>query len=409
MNLNLSSIAKIVDKNEDIFIDYHQKGILIWEKSGYHKKHLPPEVSEVLAQQEIDAFYNDVDKYFNELSNAPDRLPEQLHITVYIKIDDTQTIFSNNILYSFLKKMSEKQIVQTIFCFQKPSLDWKFALTSFFSNLSERIQSGTLHITLCGTFRKTSIEDMEFLLEHNVRLQHVIQNSKDFAFDRDVLFHHADFGFRIPAIWYVHADNIDDISFERIDDTMFSNYNSGFGVPLVSNNIFYQTSNFSLPDASQYLKLLSDIYKKYPYYDDVLFPLSSMAILCYSNGYSRFLNITRNIQLLIDNDEDISFLGHTPFWSVHWLSWKELNSIHEDVFTKMLCDYAELQKRCRLKKCQQCQWKYICGGEYSMTPNKIEPLNIICRQHDFFFKIFLWQRHQVITQLQMYNETSGNK
>lgn len=397
-NMSHLSFIDTVVKNDGICIDYGSKGTVVKDKSGYHQRLFAPHANDDLVTEELKSFYTDVNDYFDKLSKAEDRLPEQFGITIHLKVEDVWNFLDDSALIAFLSALSENRFVNLILHFQEPPASWKANLKKFVSNLSKRLQSGLLRLTLSGTFVKSSVEELEFLIDRHINLQHVGRNLNEVSIDQSTIFHFADFGFRIPIIWYVDTNNINLINKDVIGDCMACNYNSGFGLPSIQLSPFFKLKSAdNLPLYTDYVSLLSDVYKNLSHYDDVLQPLNLIADTCTKNGYSRFNDCTRNISLLIDADRELSFFGHSPFLSVTWLNWDGLRDIPTDgIFSHLVENFSSLQKRCQADRCKTCKWKHVCGGEFTEDKFSLDNHTDYCRLLDFFFRVFIWQSVQVV-------------
>ena len=395
--MNHSTLLNEGSSNGGIYIDYGPKGSIVKDKSGYHHKFIPPDEDDSSVARVLELFQSEVDDFFDKLSRAEDRLPEQLSITFHFRVRENWGFLTNSHLTDFLYSLCESRFICVILHFDSPPASWKLVLSPFVSALAKPMQTRMLNISLSGAFSKSPQEEMEFLFTHNFNLRHVGQSIQNVAKDQDVLFHFADFGFRIPIIWYIDSSNIEHIGKRVIEDCLYYNYNSGFGLPSIQTSPFFSPDNLcGLPPYSDYVGLLADVYKNYPYYDDVLLPVNHIANLCTNNGYSRYHNCTRNISLLVDSSQGLSLFGHSPFLATRWLSWESFGALAKgDMFLRLIQDYSHYQDNCRAEKCNECKWKHVCGGEFAGNEYNIDPSIDYCRLLDFFFRVFVWQHVQV--------------
>ncbi|MDR1385578.1 MAG: hypothetical protein LBJ67_17275 [Planctomycetaceae bacterium] len=98
-----------------------------------------------------------------------------------------------------------------------------------------------------------------------------------------------------------------------VDTYLHANRYSGFAFPLVCHCPIYVDD--PIPNTQDYLKALVFLYKNYPYYDDVFFPLTTITSNCF-NGTCFSTGHPRLHQLLFSRQLGLRFFGHTPALAV---------------------------------------------------------------------------------------------
>jgi hypothetical protein len=152
--------------------------------------------------------------------------------------------------------------------FQSSPANWNELLDSFSEQQSGLIGS-TCH--LYGHFANMSEQDMTFLADKHFSLFFVPASIGISEQIRSDVHRLAEFGFRVPFVWYADADNITVIP-DIIDDAMSVNINAGFAVPLAQESFFCR--DHRSPQRKEYINLLTTLYKRYPCYDDVFYPFN---------------------------------------------------------------------------------------------------------------------------------------
>jgi hypothetical protein len=184
------------------------------------------------------------------------------------------------------------------------------------------IKENRIRFQLCGSFEKLDDSVKNFLFIHQFHLYCVADSATCSHPLRNTITDIAKYGFSIPCIWYVDEKNVEQI-LSAIDEIMNINLHSGFALPLSSERFFKKdTAN---PSRAKYLQLMTEVYCKYSYYDDVLYPLNdilqrslnkrlSVSVYRWDFGNSAFQRVERD--LTIDKIHD--FLYRAFLWQ-RWI------------------------------------------------------------------------------------------
>jgi hypothetical protein len=323
---------------------------------------------------------------------------QPLDISVVVPIEHLvkQNVYKG--LSALLKGLSINQIVNCTLTFQTPPQDWKVILNPIVSNLQDQIGKSAIKLILCGPFASVSEEVKDFFLQYNVHLKHVNDlGNADLSANQEtckVINEFAERGFLIPIVWHVHQNNVN-VILGVVDEAMHINYNSGFSLPLISHSPYYAEYDreFHLPQSRDYLKLLTEVYKKYPFYDDILFPLSAISSRCQLGGWAQSYAVPRQMNLILSPDGIFKLYMKIPSRAVPWKEAAELESLDSGNILPLLLGfyhYVERKEICPL--CRSCQWKYLCAGELSSDQAQGGPDKMLCELEFLFLKAFLWQR-----------------
>lgn len=389
----LSSLSKIVSSYNGIMVDYDSKGLLILDRTGSHILHL----------HHNNMCYKDVEnvhKFFSEIEHSSKKhyelelmeSPSSLDLIVLLEVFETPLYI--NLLLKTILMLCQNHIVTLRIYFGERQVCWKDTLFYLFSNLRETCDQNKLFIGLCGTFEKMTNDDKDFLSSYNVILNYEISHgnySPESA--RAVIHDIADAGFRIPVIWYIHDENISSI-LDEVDDWMFVNYNSGFSTPLFTSRICYASnaSVLRLPPIEKYQKLLIEIYRRYPFYDQTMFPL-----LSYHTKSLRRLdrdnNLASSISFIVST-KGFSLYNEISCKTVFWKKFEDMIISDGHSFVKQAIRFiSNIRKKQLYAPCPSCIWESFCGGSFTHECDEIIRYN--CQLMKFFIKVFLWQRYRM--------------
>jgi len=123
---------------------------------------------------------------------------------------------------------------------------------------------------------------VDTLIRNKVEIRHLLSDPAlgmtiSVEKELDAVQRAAELGLRLPTIAYVHAGNADAVE-ERLERFLEASLNSGFGLRPLSSHPDYGVSVDGEPvETGRYLRLTQSQYKRFPYYDDVLEPVSQVA------------------------------------------------------------------------------------------------------------------------------------
>jgi hypothetical protein len=387
-------IRELLQKQDGLAVDYGDDGMILLDRSGRCLKHIQVNKD---ASVEIERFLADADS-----DHAPEQKRKGESIARHEFIAVVVTVFLESIaaestcvgVASLIKSLAAGQPVIVRVFFQQPPACWRASLDDFYSALGDLIGQERVKLTLYGAFGSIDNSAKEFLMEYKTHLVYVYNPDDEAARIPHVLetiCDIADFGFRMPVAWYIHAENIDKVR-ALIDDNMCANYSSGFALPLIAHSPYYDgfKNTLQLPASRDYLELLVDVYKRFPFYDEVVYPVSALADIAYHGGLDRN-GLPRGIRLSVSLRGEARLYGHIPVLSVPWMNLSELQTMEpSQVQVKLRERCSALRSECLSSHCRACPWKNLCGGEY--TAESLEPFNVHCEMMSFFLKSFLWQR-----------------
>jgi hypothetical protein len=270
--MSLIRIKEFVSENNGSLYNYNQEGFLVLDCTGRYIKWIPPLDSNNTTDdviQQLQFFFSSEIHANRNISN--ERISFEkitcLDVDLYVCADLNQ---QTNFLTELENILIDKSIILR-FHFNAGCDDCVKYLSPIVKTFHDLINKSHLTLQLHGFFESIKGYSMEFLFNNHIQLYHVDNDLEFSSFSQNAVKDLAEFGFRVPIVWYVSSQNIDSI-ITRIDESMAINYNSGFSLPLASESLFNDRPKN--PSQSKYLKLLTEVYKKYPFYDDVLYPLN---------------------------------------------------------------------------------------------------------------------------------------
>lgn len=258
-------------------------------------------------------------------------------------------------------------------------------------------QPNNVAISLVAPFAECNEAEMPQLFDLGVRVNFAAGWTPNFAIneipplDKKVLRSFAEFGYRASITWYVHAGNIDAFE-EQIPDLLTDNFNSGFSLPLVSQNPYYQFKpGFpALPDALEYCQLLARCYDQYPYYDDIFFPLNDLAMLIREGSWQSNFKIPSTINFAIDAEGRIALFRQSPALAAQWSTVLEIADTPMGVLQERLVKFTRDTWCEKPAYCSGCCWQNICGGLDAASRKfaRHEDLDAMCGYRKLFLQHF---------------------
>jgi hypothetical protein len=280
----------------------------------------------------------------------------------------------------------------------QPSIDWP-GIRDFAKQLRETLaRPRDVDIQLMGPFAEYAESELEDLFNLGVRIQFAAgwtngcPPDQFLMVDTKTLRAFSEFGFRTAVHWYAQANNIADFH-ECIPDILVANYNSGFALPLASENPYYKFGPGypGLPAAVDYCRLLVLDYQKHPYFDDVLSPLSLLALLVKTGGWHPSLNISTVVQFVVNREGAIGVYRTSPALAMPWMSLSELLAKQPDVLKSSFLELVhENWAWENVPYCQKCRWKHICGGLGAPAESGLSTrvLDTMCEHRKLFLEHF---------------------
>lgn len=171
-------------------------------------------------------------------------------------------------------------------------------------------------------------------------------------------------GFRALVEWYVSADSIGMFE-QRLPNLLTASFCSGFSLPLLCENPYYRPElGFpEMPDALEYCRFLARVYKEYPYYDDVFYPLNFIALIVKDGGWEQTLNIPTQIQLVVDGDGCVGVYRQCAAQALTWTRISELKAARREELRAQFLEFIRCGWNWHNRPyCCECGWRYMCGG-----------------------------------------------
>jgi hypothetical protein len=258
-------------------------------------------------------------------------------------------------------------------------------------------------VELCAPFEEFRADDFEALFDLGVRLRFAAGWTAGCAADEcrhvdaAVLRQFSEFGFRSVIEWYVHCNNA--ARFEEVlPDLLLANYASGFSLPLVSANPYYRFApGFpSLPAAADYCQLLVRTYRQYPYFDDVFFPLTGLALLMREGGWQAAMGLPTHVGLVVREDGGVGVYRQSPALALPWTDVASLAAATKDRLREDFAGFARDAWRWeRNAYCGGCRWRHLCGGLDAFAPGDAREVDLdcMCGYRKLFLEHFARARH----------------
>lgn len=174
----------------------------------------------------------------------------------------------------------------------------------------------------------------------------------------------ATFGFYVPVVWYVHAENVQVLR-DALQRGLVRNYNAGFSLPLISASPYFDfdESRPALPSAVDYAALLAHAYSTYPHYDLAFSPVRELAELAATGGWDTNRAVPTRSQIIIRPDAGLMAFRHVPAFGVKWCEATRLKSLDPIEIQNGLVEFERSNFDLSVNRfCHHCQWKYVCGG-----------------------------------------------
>jgi hypothetical protein len=268
MSVNFQQLEHLVRQNNGHLYDYGQDGIIVTNLSGKELLHLP--VNENDGIDRVKQFFSEISLRQIDPKEVAAKPVTWIDIGVPVLEDSEQRAMCSNALREMLEHYSPVVRVH----FDNDPIVWQDLLSPFIETLQNDVTEGVVHVQLHGTFSQMEDSVMDFLFNNCIQLYYVSEVTS-FNQHADKICNLAEYGFRVPCVWYVDSENINLIP-SLIDEAMQWNYDAGFSLPLATERVIGQTRDHPLN--VEYLRFILDIYKKYQCYDDVLYPMN-MALL----------------------------------------------------------------------------------------------------------------------------------
>ena len=299
MSVNFQQLEQIISQNDGHLYNYGRDGFIVTNSSGKEMLHLPSGGDGAINPQNIERvkqFFSDINSQSIDQQETVENPIIWIDTEVSVLDDSEQRVTCSRAL----GKMAEHYSPVVRIHFDKDPVFWQDLLSPFIESLQGEIKDNAVNLQLHGTFERMEDSVMEFLFNNRIQLYY-ISGTSSFSQDGGNICNLAEYGFRVPCVWYVDQENISLIP-SLIEEAMRWNYDAGFSLPLATERIVGHVKNN--PSNADYLRLILDIYKEYQCYDDVFYPMN-MTLL-------ESIGVTSNSRLRTWrwNDENTSFYEH---------------------------------------------------------------------------------------------------
>jgi hypothetical protein len=387
--MNFESIKPRLHQFEPVFLSVRESEILrVLEKSARVVCNVVPNgaVDEEQIIKQVDSFLS---KAWDSDRQPPVWLSIHLFHEALVLDGICRALVT---LAEFLGPTKTKIIIHLA----QPSADWS-AIQALAKSLRETFDRSReiAGIELIAPFGEFHSAEMEALFNVGVRVRFAAGWTKGCPPDQfspvnaGVLRSFSELGFRTPIEWYVHTGNMQAFE-EQIPQLLIDNYASGFSLPLVSQNPYYQFgSGFpELPDAVDYCQLLARSYKQYPYYDDVFSPLTDLSLLVKEGGWHSKMNISTGINFILDAEGRVGLYRQSPALAKTWTNVSEVATTSLDILRNRFLEFTgNVWQWEKVPYCHECGWRYICGGlDASALPDK--DMDTMCGHRKLFLEHF---------------------
>jgi len=285
-----------------------------------------------------------------------------------------------------------------------PLMDWVGGLRRW------QPEPRRLQISVAGAFEGVDPADCDLLFRNRVHLQSVHGwwpgcSPEDYTRVReDELRELAEFGFEVPAVWYVHGGNVAAMP-ELIDASLSANCYAGFSAIMLAQSPLHDGDGGPGHAASSdYLDSLARLYEDYPHYDRLFAPLNELAEQCVIGGWDERDDRPTRIKLLFRGDGQARTFRQVPFLSQPWESTARLAGLNDDEVRSSLINWHRRTYSLSVHPlCHSCRWRSLCGGVDSTWQERGEPapddlMAAICEHRRLFLEVFVLQRCRVSSE-----------
>ena len=273
MSVNFQQLEFLISQNKGHLYDYGQDGLIVTNLSGKEMLYLPSEGAYSIGLQDIERvklFFSDLNLQQVDQKETVAKPITWIDIGVHVLSDLEQGAVCSRAL----KEMLEYYSVVVRIHFDKDPVCWQDLLASFIESLQDEKAKSIMSLQLHGTFDPMEDSVMDFLFDNRIQI-HYVSEVTTFSQNNARINSLAEYGFRVPRVWYVDNENIHLIP-SLIDEAMEWNYDAGFSLPLATERFVGSVKNN--PSNVDYLRLILDVYKNYQCYDDIFYPMNMILL-----------------------------------------------------------------------------------------------------------------------------------
>lgn len=266
--MTLELLKSIVFEKNGRLVDYGTDGVIILDCTGRRVTHLPYSHAGAIDETSFDT----IRSFFADTNECGCEEQQVFKARVDCAIEVLNDASSCDSFFSTMKTLEETHELTFCFHFDTSPFSWLDLFDRHADFFWNRYDKKKAVLQLFGRYEQLSEEDKDFLYDREFQLFFVHEAAVITPSVEASVLGLAEYGFRIPFVWYIHNKNVDIIP-TIIDKAMKINYNSGFALPHVCESFYSKTAELSLED---YLRLLVYVYSKYPFYDGTLYPLNDV-------------------------------------------------------------------------------------------------------------------------------------
>ena len=302
--MNRARLDSLVAAYHVHIFDYEDDGLLLFDPTGSYVSHLTDtsdkqiqEVENWLQSLVVKKSGQDESQIINKVKctcgvcDADTQSTGRGTMTIDVKLE---VLDSEDVAAAFWKtvlKESQSRNVIVRFQYRVVPGTWTKQFQSTQKLCADSIMENSIKIVLSGPLQPFTDDDRTFISEWFIQLEYVHDLlAESFRFSEQTQYavsQIAGLGFRLPFVWYVDNHVVDNL-LSVMDEAMSLNYHSGFSVPTYYYNMFENNVNAHSLSAINYLRMLTTVYKQYPFYDDLLFPLNDILLRSMTLGRDDF-------------------------------------------------------------------------------------------------------------------------
>ncbi|MEM7307905.1 MAG: hypothetical protein AAF682_14595 [Planctomycetota bacterium] len=228
------------------------------------------------------------------------------------------------------------------------------------------------------------------LAEHRLALRHACRNARDINDARcEDLLRATRFGLRIPVVFYADPTFLAGRTPLVARAVQASQYS---GVALRAP---WEHADFRDGDATvsteELLEALTSIYREFPYYDDVLEPITEMARRVDPSDPAK-----RRIHVRIDRDGVVSTYRKVPAAGQAVATLTELETLApEELRRRVLANGSDIAAAD--ERCHGCEWRHVCRGMDASAPQHFEST---CATWQLGLELLVWERWSLLPSTQ---------
>lgn len=405
----------VVESQEAIVLDDGERHPVIMDRaarvSAFVSAKTEPITLAELAQKQLTDLLAHADR---QMDKTPLRFLVHTRLEALYRSSDVRKSLPK-LLVGLLRRGSANLIID----FSRPPRDWFLFVHWVYRLLwEERELYG--HVLLRGPFPQLSDEVKDAFQELGIRLGYTAGwrhgagvGSSDVA-EPDSLRDLARYGFRIPILFYVHAENLDRAA-EVVDRGLRLNEHSGFALPAIFHHPEYDPATSPPPpSASAYAELLARLYHEFPDYDDIFQPIAELAELMSEGGWNAQNDVPAIVRLLLRPERGIMIFRQVPSQAVSWIDYADLRSmLPADIAPRLLEFHRKRFAWSKHAFCGRCQWRYVCGGSDSVLirPHEAEEwARAACEYRILFLEEFARKKAESLPlRLPLLHHQTGGK